>query len=175
MSGSELIQPFDMSGIVRGSDGIKRYQGLHSSLVTMLRASVEKAPQSEAIVEAGGARVTYRQLWDRSARIAGGLKQAGIERGDRVAIRLGNGLDWCLAFFGIQLAGAIGVPVNTRFSESETQYVVEDSGSKFVFEPGADLPDGPPLVVDDGNFYDVAAIFYTSGTTGFPKGAMTTN
>jgi long-chain acyl-CoA synthetase len=175
MSGSELIQPFDMSGIVRGSDGIKRYQGLHTSLVTMLRASVEKAPQSEAIVEAGGPRVTYQQLWDRAARVAGGLRQAGIERGDRVAIRLGNGLDWCLAFFGIQLAGAIGVPVNTRFSEAETQYVVDDSGSKFVFAPGAALPEGSPLVVDDAAPTDVAAIFYTSGTTGFPKGAMTTH
>jgi long-chain acyl-CoA synthetase len=169
------IQPFDQSGIVRGADGIQRYQGLTMSLVTMLRDSVEKAPSSEAIVEAGGPRVTYRQLWDRAARIAGGLRQAGIERGDRVAIRLGNGLDWCLAFYGIQLAGAIGVPVNTRFSESETKYVIDDSGSKFVFEPGRPLPDGPPLVVDAAAHTDVAAIFYTSGTTGFPKGAMTTH
>jgi long-chain acyl-CoA synthetase len=169
------IQPFDQSGIVRGTDGIKRYEGLFSSLVTMLSASVEKVPQSEAIVETGGPRITYRQLWDRSARIAGGLRQAGIERGDRVAIRLGNGLDWCLAFFGIQLAGAIAVPVNTRFSESETQYVIDDSGSKFVFAPGRALPDGSPLAIDDAAPRDVAAIFYTSGTTGFPKGAMTTH
>jgi hypothetical protein len=48
------IQPFDQSGIVRGADGIKRYQGLTTSLVKMLRASVDKAPQSEAIVEVGG-------------------------------------------------------------------------------------------------------------------------
>jgi long-chain acyl-CoA synthetase len=169
------IQPFDQSGIVRGPDGIQRYQGLASSLVTMLRSSVEKAPNSEAIVEADGPRITYRELWDRSSRIAGGLRQAGIERRDRVAIRLGNGLDWCLAFFGIQLAGAIGVPVNTRFSESETQYVIDDSGSKFVFDPGRALPTGPPLVVEDATPPDVAAIFYTSGTTGFPKGAMTTH
>ncbi len=169
------IQPFDQSGIIRGADGIKRYQGLTPSLVTMLRSSVEKAPQAEAIVEVGGPRITYRDLWDRCARIAGGLKDAGIERGDRVAIRLGNGLDWCLAFFGIQLAGAIGVPVNTRFSESETQYVIDDSGSKFVFQPGQPLPEGKPFAIDDAGSADVAAIFYTSGTTGFPKGAMTTH
>jgi long-chain acyl-CoA synthetase len=169
------IQPFDQSGIIRGADGIKRYQGLSSSLVSMLRSSAEKAPNSEAIVEAAGPRVTYRELWDRSARIAGGLRQAGIERGDRVAIRLGNGLDWCLAFFGIQLAAAIAVPVNTRFSESETQYVIDDSGSKFVFQPGGALPEGPPLVIENAMSQDVAAIFYTSGTTGFPKGAMTTH
>jgi acyl-CoA synthetase (AMP-forming)/AMP-acid ligase II len=169
------IQPFDQSGIVRGTDGIQRYQGLLPSLVTMLRSSVEKAPQSEAIVEAGGPRITYGQLWDRSARIAGGLRQAGIQRGDRVAIRLGNGLDWCLAFYGAQLAGAIPVPVNTRFSEPEAKYVVDDSGSKFVFEPGRPLPEGPPLAIEDATPTDVATIFYTSGTTGFPKGAMTTH
>src|ERR1700722_1194350 len=162
------IQPFDQSKIVRGSDGIQRYQVVHSSLVTMLRAAVDAAPNAEAIVEAGGPRVTYQQLWDRSARIAGGLKQAGIERGERVAIRLGNGLDWCLAFFGIQLAGAIGVPVNTRFSESEADYVIQDSGSKFVCMPGAVLPEGAPLAVEDLAHSDVSAIFYTSGTTGFP-------
>jgi long-chain acyl-CoA synthetase len=170
-----LIQPFDQSGIVRGADGIKRYQGLTQSLVTMLCSSVEKAPQHEAIVEVGGPRITYQALWDRCARIAGGLQLAGIARGDRVAIRLGNGLDWCLAFFGIQLAGAVGVPVNTRFSESETQYVIDDSGSKFVFQTGQPLPDGKPLVIEDALPTDVAAIFYTSGTTGFPKGAMTTH
>lgn len=169
------IQPFDQSGIVRGADGIKRYQELTTSLVKMLRASVDKAPQSEAIVEVGGGRVTYRQLWDRCARIAGGLKGRGIVPGDRVAIRLGNSLDWCLAFYAIQLAGGIAVPVNTRFSEPEVKYVVDDSGSKFVFEPGRPSPEGSPLAIDDANPQDVAAIFYTSGTTGFPKGAMTTH
>ena len=100
---------------------------------------------------------------------------SGIERGDRVAIRLGNGLDWCLAFFGIQLAGAIAVPVNTRFSESEVEYVITDSGSKFVCTAGSPLPEGNSTAVEDLSPDDVSAIFYTSGTTGFPKGAMTTH
>jgi len=107
--------------------------------------------------------------------VAGGLRAAGIASGDRVAIRLGNGLDWCLAFFGIQLAGAIAVPVNTRFSEAEVDYVVNDSGSKFVFLPNQPLLDGAAFVTEDLDQADVSAIFYTSGTTGFPKGAMTTH
>jgi acyl-CoA synthetase (AMP-forming)/AMP-acid ligase II len=141
----------------------------------MLRASVDRAPDKEAIVEIGGERVSYRELWDRSARVAGGLKRQGINRGDRVAIRLGNGLDWCLAFFGAQMASAIVVPVNTRFSEPEVEYVITDSGSVFSFLPGEPLPDGDPFVIEDLTHSDVAAIFYTSGTTGFPKGAMTTH
>src|SRR5215813_1277064 len=170
-----MIRPFEYSGISRDSQGIARYNDRADSLVAMLRATVDKSPDHEAIVELGGERINYRQLWDRAARVAGGLKENGIDRGDRVAIRLGNGLDWCLAFFGAQLAGAIAVPVNTRFSESEVEYVVTDSGSRFSFLSGEKLPDGEPFVVDDLKRSDVAAIFYTSGTTGFPKGAMTTH
>src|SRR5690242_12662448 len=112
-----MIRPFDYSAITRDANGIARYDTLLSSLVEMLRATVDNSPDHEALVELGGGRVTYRELWDRSARVAGGLKQLGIKRGDRVAIRLGNGLDWCFGFFGAQMAGAVAVPVNTRFSE----------------------------------------------------------
>jgi long-chain acyl-CoA synthetase len=169
-----VIQPFDQSRITRHPDGIARYDDLASSLVEMLRLTVGRYGANEAVVEAGGERISYRQLWDRSARVAGGLHDLGVKAGDRVAIRLVNGIDWCLAFWGIQMVGAIAVPVNTRFAEPEVKYVIEDSGSRYVFEPGARLPDGPPAVVESLKQSDVAAIFYTSGTTGFPKGAMTT-
>lgn len=170
-----MIRPFDESGITAGADRIKRYDNRPRSLIEMLRATVDQKPDNEAIAEIGGGRINYRELWDRAARVSGGLRDAGIERGDRVAIRLGNGLDWCVAFWGALMAGAIVVPVNTRFSEPEVEYVVTDSGSRFVFLPGQPLPDGKPYVVENLELPDVAAIFYTSGTTGFPKGAMTTH
>jgi len=173
-----LIQPFDQSGISRGADGVARYDQLAGSLVEMLSATVETWGNNEAVVGVSDVctrrRVTYRELWERSAHVAGGLRALDIERGDRVAIRLGNGLDWCLAFWGIQMVGAIAVPVNTRFTDTEADYVIGDSASKFVFVPGVALPDGAPFVDEHGMHSDVAAIFYTSGTTGFPKGAMTT-
>jgi long-chain acyl-CoA synthetase len=172
----ELGGIFDMTGVVRGPDGVKRYQGLPRNLVHMLRAAVEQDGAAEAVVETGGGpRLSYATLWDRSARVAGGLRAAGVQRGDRVAIRLGNGIDWVLAFFGAVLADAIVVPVNTRFTEEEADYVVTDSGAKYVFLPGAALPDGDPLVIDDAGPGGPAAIFYTSGTTGFPKGAVTSH
>jgi acyl-CoA synthetase (AMP-forming)/AMP-acid ligase II len=172
---SAVIHPFDETGILRGADGIARYQNRPRSLVEMLRGSVEKWPGNEAVVEVGGERLTYRNLWDRAARSAGGLRAQGIQPGERVAIRLGNSADWCIAFFAIQMAGAVAVPVNTRFTESEIEYVVQDSGSKYVFLPGQPLPQGDSLVVENLEHKDVAGIFYTSGTTGFPKGAMITH
>src|SRR5215471_10524870 len=102
-----MIYPFDCSGITRGSDNVARFDDMPSSLVDMLRRSVDEFPNGEAIVEFDGPRVTYRQLWDKSARVAGGLRAQGIKRGDRVAIRYGNGLNWCLAFFGTLMAGAV--------------------------------------------------------------------
>lgn len=169
------LLPYDMSGIERGADGVLRYTGLPSSLVDMFESTVRRAPAQEALVELGGERVSYQQFWDRSARVAGGLAGLGIVPGDRVAINLPNGNNWAYAFFGVLMAGGVVVPVNTRFSESEVEYVVTDSGSKYVFTADRPLPDGAPVVLRDRGGSDLAAIFYTSGTTGFPKGAMTTH
>ncbi len=169
------IQPFDLSRIERGADGVLHYQDLHPSVLAMLRQTVDSVPDQEAVVEVGGDRLSYRQLWDRSARVAGGLRARGVSRGDRVAILLPNGVDWCLAYFGTLMAGAVVVPVNTRFAPTEVDYVLSDSEAAFVFRPGEALPDGEPTAVEDLGPSDLAAIFYTSGTTGFPKGAMTTH
>jgi acyl-CoA synthetase (AMP-forming)/AMP-acid ligase II len=164
--------PYDDTGVERGPDGIARYGGRPDSLVHMLRATVERDPDGLAVAEIGGDRVSYGELWERAARVAGGLRGEGVQRGDRVALRLPNGLDWVLAFWGSQLAGAVVVPVNTRFKDAEAQYVIDDSGASFTF---GELPDGEPTTVDDLSPDDLAAIFYTSGTTGFPKGAMTSH
>jgi acyl-CoA synthetase (AMP-forming)/AMP-acid ligase II len=141
----------------------------------MLRASVERDAQATALAEVGGPSLSYGELWQRAARVAGGLRGVGIERGDRVAIRLPNGIEWVLAFFGAQLAGTTVVPVNTRFTEDEVAYVVGDSGAGYQFTSGSPLPDGEPVAADDVGPEELAAIFYTSGTTGFPKGAMTSH
>ena len=170
---------FDLSGISRDALGVAHYDNRPDSLVGMLRRTVDASPDAEALLELDSngetsLRLTYRELWDRSARVAGGLRASGVRRGDRVAIRLGNGIPWCLAFFGVQMAGATAVPVNTRFSEQEVDYVVGDSGSGIVLSEPSALPDGAPFVDDGVGPADISAIFYTSGTTGFPKGAMTT-
>ena len=170
-----MLSPFDRSGTTTGADGVRRYTDLPQNLLHLLRAAVDAQPDREAVVEQDGPRLTYRELWDRSARVAGGLRAAGVAPGDRVANRLPNGLDWVLGFWGTLLAGAVTVPVNTRFAPPEVEYVLTDSGASYVFEPGAALPDGEPVTETDQGHRDLAGIFYTSGTTGFPKGAMTTH
>jgi acyl-CoA synthetase (AMP-forming)/AMP-acid ligase II len=167
--------PFDTSGLERDAAGVARYPDLHQSLVHMLAASVARDPGAVAIVEVGGDSLTYRELWERAARVAGGLRAAGVAPGERTAIRMHNCIDWVLAFFGSHMAGAVVVPINTRLTDEEVGYVLEDSGSRFVFSGASPLPDDKPLVVDDGGPDDLAAIFYTSGTTGAPKGAMLTH
>ena len=127
------ILPFDMSHVVRRSDGTLGYDNLPKSLIEQFENTVRGHASEEALYELGGERVTYQQFWDRSSRVAGGLRAKGIAPGDRVAINLPNGNNWAYAFYGVLMAGGVVVPVNTRFSTQEVEYVVTDSGAKYVF------------------------------------------
>jgi long-chain acyl-CoA synthetase len=168
-------RPFDTTGITRDAAGVARYVDLPTALVAAFRESVERNPDGEAVVEVNADRLTYTELWDRAAAVAGGLREGGLATGDRAAILLPAGADWVCAFLGTLLAGGVVVPVNTRFAGPEVDYVLQDSGARHVFRPGEPLPGGQPFAVDGLTRSDPAAIFYTSGTTGFPKGAVTTH
>ena len=65
------IIPWDMSNVERDAEGILRYTNLPESLVAMLQATVDRSPDAEALVELGGERVSYRELWDRHGGITG--------------------------------------------------------------------------------------------------------
>src|SRR3954454_7645765 len=167
--------PFDTSGIEVGADGIRRYTDLPVNLVRLLLAQAAMRGDRPAVVELGGPSLTYSELWQRAMRVAGGLRNAGVATGDRVAVQLGNGVDWTVAFWGAQLAGAVVVPMNTRLAEAEAEFILADCGAAYVVRPGEALPDGEPGELPDPAHTDVAALFYTSGTTGRPKGAMVTH
>ncbi|WP_117000654.1 class I adenylate-forming enzyme family protein [Desertimonas flava] len=166
------VRPFDESGVTRGADGVLRYDDLPPTIGAMFLATATANPDAEAIVELDGRRLTYGELHAEAGAVAGGLAAAGIEPGDRVAIILPNGAEWVVAFFGAVLAGAVVVPVNTRLAEPEIDYILEDSGASYVFRPGESLPSGDPVDRASSEPTDLAAICYTSGTTGRPKGAM---
>ncbi|WP_205014289.1 class I adenylate-forming enzyme family protein, partial [Nocardioides albidus] len=165
--------PFARDGVSVGDDGVPRYDDLPTSLVDLLRGRAEETPDAEAVVELGGRRLTYRELWDASARVAGGLRAAGVGKGDRVAIRYGAGIDWTLAFFGTLMAGGIAVAPNIRSAPPEIAFVLEDAGVGVDLAADTPLPDGEPYVDEEIGLHDPAGMFYTSGTTGHPKGVPT--
>ncbi|WP_343601108.1 AMP-binding protein [Mycobacterium sp.] len=167
--------PFATVGVSRDRNGIAHYDELPATLLEMLAGHVGARPHSEAVVEAGAGRLTYRQLWDAAARVAGGLRDGGLARGDRVAVRYPAGIAWTLAFWGTVMAGGVAVPVNTRSAQPEVEFVLRDADARVDLAADTPLPDGRPYVADDLARADVAALFYTSGTTGRPKGVPTTH
>jgi long-chain acyl-CoA synthetase len=144
--------------------------------------------------------LSYGDLLDAAAAVAGTLKDRGIAPGDRVGIVLPNVPAFPIVFYGALLAGATVVPMNPLLKAREVQYYLKDSGMSLVFgwDGGGDaVPEGAAaegvecVVVgalgpvefsgtpirdaveraDD----DTAVILYTSGTTGQPKGAELTH
>lgn len=167
--------PFAREGVTLDAQGLAHYTNLPASLLVMLRKHVDRAPETEALVEIGGERLSYRQLWDRSAEIAGGLRAEGLQPGERVAITHPAGVQWVLAYWGIMMAGGISVAVNTRLTQPEVEYILQDAGAQRTLGPGHETPNGAPYVAQDARPDTVVALFYTSGTTGHPKGVPFTH
>ncbi len=167
--------PFPTTGVSRDNEGVPHYDDLPATLLDMLAEQVGIRPDSEAVIELGADRLTYRELWDRASRVAGGLRASGLQPGGRVAVRYPAGIQWVLAFWGTVMAGGVAVAVNTRSAQPEVEFVLSDSGARLDLAADTPLPDGQPYVTDQLGRSDVAALFYTSGTTGHPKGVPTTH
>ncbi len=151
-------------------------------------------PARPAVVDDERA-LTYGELDERCARLAGALAAGGVERGERVALLLGNHSIYLEAVFACARLGAIAVPVNNRLAPPEIAHQLSDCTPRALLaEPElvARVPEPPPLVLTtdpSGGIeaaraaaepYEVTAlspddpllILYTSGTTGAPKGAL---
>ena len=116
--------------------------------------------------------LTGREVAAESDALAAGLAARGVVAGDRVAIYMQNVLAWPISAIAIWKLGAIVVPINPMLRERERQVILDDSGAKEMitedFDARGDEPPAPVTVTPD----DIAALCYTSGTTGPPKGAM---
>lgn len=171
-----------------------------ATLWEMLRDALNGAGDADAVV-AEEARLSHVELYRRGAQVAAGLAAAGIGRGDRVAVQLGNRSAFVELWIACLRLGAVLVPMNPRWTAREIAYSVDDCGARAVFVEAAlqeALPDRARIptaevivAVDDAPLFaeldaasapetptdeeDVAVILYTSGTTGNPKGAMLTH
>jgi HIP---CoA ligase len=91
---------------------------------------------AEALAVPGGLRLSYAELEERVSAVAGALTDSGIEAGDRVALWAPNGAEWMLGALGALGAGAVLVPVSTRFTGPEALDVIVRSGARALFVAG---------------------------------------
>jgi len=86
----------------------------------------------------GEQSLSYGALRERTARAAAALRKRGVGAGDRVAIKLPDGLDWVCAYLGAIWAGAVAVAVNPRVPAGEWQYILDEAGFGVILAESAD-------------------------------------
>ena len=127
------------------------------------------------MVDEEGWVVTFREAADLVERWSGAI-EAQVEPGARVVLAVPNGYRQLLATLAVARAGGVAVPVNAQMRPSEIDHVVDDAGATLVVRDTAELDRArrrtltPPAAVAGPD--DLAALFYTSGTTGHPKGVQ---
>src|ERR687883_1915248 len=100
--------------------------------VSFLKRSAYMFPDKTAIVH-GDRRYTYQEFEERVNRLASRLKEAGFQKGDRIAFLCPNIPPMLEGTFAVPAAGLVLVAINTRLSAGEVEYIVEHSKSKMVF------------------------------------------
>ncbi|WP_405959181.1 FadD3 family acyl-CoA ligase [Streptomyces sp. NBC_00868] len=108
------------------------------SIAGLVRASAARYADREAVVD-GRVRISYAQLGERVERAAAACLAAGVEPGDRVAVWAPNTLEWIVSALGAVSAGAVLVPLNTRFKGTEAAYVLRRSRARLLFVTGTFL------------------------------------
>jgi malonyl-CoA/methylmalonyl-CoA synthetase len=152
-------------------------------LVALWRTGAPDDPEAPFLRVPGGGAWTYATLAGESARLANGLVAAGVRPGDRVAAQLEKSPSVLALYLACLRAGAVFLPMNTSYTAAEVDYLLGDARpalSLLGAEGAASLAtlcDGQPEEFADvaRTADDLAAILYTSGTTGRPKGAMLTH
>lgn len=170
------------------------------NLAHLLERVARASPQQPAIFEGVEQRASYGQWARRSARLGRHLQAQGLVPGDRVLLFMRNHPRYLEFIFGAWWAGLVVVPVNAKLHVQEVQWIVDNAQARWAFvtqdlvpDPGALtgldgiteadsaqasqwLHEGEPLAtITPRALTDTAWLFYTSGTTGRPKGVMITH
>jgi long-chain acyl-CoA synthetase len=160
-----------------------------------LARTAARYPDAPALLSGTALEADYADFARRAAGIGAVLSARGIGTGDRVALFMKNGTEYLEALYGIWWAGAVAVPINAKLHEKEAAYIIGEAGAELVFADNGSMgplsqhvgaalvstkdeafdrmreavPLGGPVPLSDS---DIAWLFYTSGTTGRPKGVM---
>lgn len=119
-----------------------------------------------------GRTLTFVELRDRALRVARGLTEHGVRPGDRVAVMMGNRLEWPEVFFGLAAMGAVCVPVNVLLTGPEIVHVCEDSGSTVLVMDEIAMASVPGLARPFDLVVSVGDAEAPSGTTAVDYEAM---
>jgi long-chain acyl-CoA synthetase len=155
-----------------------------------VRTAAQRRPDRPALI-AGDTVLTWANLDSRVDAAAGRLAALTGASGERVALVLGNTVDFAVAYFGVLRAGRVAVPLNPGYTADELAYALSDSGASVVIADDPvrgrlrsvqvaavppDLGSGSSAALPaDVPAEQVAVLLYTSGTSGRPKGAMLTH
>jgi long-chain acyl-CoA synthetase len=152
-------------------------------------------PTHPAIYEGARLPRDYASFANRCARLASAFRAAGLAPGDRVAIFMRNHPAYLEILYGAWWAGLAVVPMNAKLHPREAQWIIDHAQASWVFVT-ADVARGlacdarvidiempefellffsPPIAIEHREPHDLAWLFYTSGTTGKPKGVMLTH
>lgn len=102
----------------------------------LLQTSARRLPDKHACVH-GEARLSYAEFQRRAAGLAAGLRQAGTQRGDRIGICLEHSIPQCVSIFGVSMAGAAFVPINSHLFPEQVAHIVRDCGMTGLILAGA--------------------------------------
>lgn len=168
------------------------------NLAHHLVRAARSMPNAPALGRGESIVTTWRDMAANVAALAGALRAAGCSPGDRIAVAAKNSPEYSIAMYAAWHAGLAVVPVNSKLHARELAYCFEHSGARLIF-CSADMSGavgaaaGPtkvvefgasewrrmlsvdPILVREAAPDDLAWLFYTSGTTGRPKGAMLTH